>query len=121
MERDLVLPSGFRFHPTDDELVHDYLVRKCRGLALPSSVIAGIDLYKYNPWQLPGTARSSSLFVSLHLIASFSHGVLLESTDWLVLSGVILGQLQVIHLDMFGSFCNMLFSTRHPMSRVQPS
>ncbi|XP_072965606.1 NAC domain-containing protein 48-like isoform X1 [Typha angustifolia] len=53
---DLQLPPGFRFHPTDDELVMHYLCRKCAGLSVPVPIIAEIDLYKYDPWQLPGMA-----------------------------------------------------------------
>ncbi|KAH7520546.1 hypothetical protein FEM48_Zijuj08G0155400 [Ziziphus jujuba var. spinosa] len=53
---DLVLPPGFRFHPTDDELVNHYLCRKCAALPLAVPIIKEIDLYKYDPWQLPEMA-----------------------------------------------------------------
>ncbi|PIA47479.1 hypothetical protein AQUCO_01400255v1 [Aquilegia coerulea] len=53
---DLDLPPGFRFHPTDEELVMHYLCRKCASLSISVSIIAEIDLYKYDPWQLPGMA-----------------------------------------------------------------
>lgn len=49
----LQLPPGFRFHPTDEELVGFYLRRKLAGLKLYSNVIAEIDLYKHDPWDLP--------------------------------------------------------------------
>ncbi|KAL5204460.1 hypothetical protein ABZP36_009331 [Zizania latifolia] len=52
----LQLPPGFRFHPTDDELVMYYLCRKCGGLPLAAPVIAEVDLYKFNPWDLPEKA-----------------------------------------------------------------
>ncbi|KAF0894579.1 hypothetical protein E2562_001879 [Oryza meyeriana var. granulata] len=52
----LQLPPGFRFHPTDDELVMYYLCRKCGGLPLAAPVIAEVDLYKFNPWDLPERA-----------------------------------------------------------------
>ena len=59
MERDaeaeLNLPPGFRFHPTDEELVLHYLCRKATNQTLPVPIIVEIDLYKYDPWQLPGT------------------------------------------------------------------
>ena len=48
------LPPGFRFHPTDEELVLHYLCRKCSSLPVPAPIIAEIDLYKYDPWLLPG-------------------------------------------------------------------
>jgi hypothetical protein len=50
----LELPAGFRFHPTDDELVNHYLLKKCGGQSISAPIIAEIDLYKYDPWQLPG-------------------------------------------------------------------
>ncbi|XP_065874137.1 NAC domain-containing protein 2-like [Euphorbia lathyris] len=52
----LELPAGFRFHPTDDELVNHYLCRKCGGQPISVPIIAEIDLYKYDPWQLPEMA-----------------------------------------------------------------
>ncbi|KAG1328088.1 NAC domain-containing protein 48 [Cocos nucifera] len=54
--RDLQLPPGFRFHPTDEELVMHYLCRKCAALPLAVPIIADIDLYKFDPWQLPEMA-----------------------------------------------------------------
>jgi hypothetical protein len=53
---ELQLPPGFRFHPTDEELVMHYLCRKCASQQIAVSIIAEIDLYKYNPWDLPGVA-----------------------------------------------------------------
>ncbi|KAK8914023.1 NAC transcription factor 25 [Platanthera zijinensis] len=49
-------PPGFRFHPTDQELITHYLMKKITATLPPSSsIIADIDLYKFNPWELPGT------------------------------------------------------------------
>ncbi|KAG8383893.1 hypothetical protein BUALT_Bualt04G0061500 [Buddleja alternifolia] len=55
-DQQLNLPAGFRFHPTDDELVVHYLCRKCAGQQISVPIIADIDLYKFDPWQLPGMA-----------------------------------------------------------------
>ncbi|XP_031500271.1 NAC domain-containing protein 53-like [Nymphaea colorata] len=45
---------GFRFHPTDAELVCFYLRRKiCQKLINPD-VISELDIYKFAPWDLPG-------------------------------------------------------------------
>ncbi|KAL1543815.1 No apical meristem (NAM) protein [Salvia divinorum] len=52
----LQLPPGFRFHPTDEELVLHYLCRKCASQSIAVPIIAEIDLYKYDPWELPGLA-----------------------------------------------------------------
>ncbi|KAK7272127.1 hypothetical protein RJT34_28544 [Clitoria ternatea] len=46
-------PPGFRFHPSDEELIVHYLQNKISSRPLPASIIAEIDLYKYNPWELP--------------------------------------------------------------------
>lgn len=47
------LPPGFRFHPTDNELVGYYLKRKSQGLEIELEVIPVVDLYKVDPWELP--------------------------------------------------------------------
>jgi len=47
------LPPGFRFHPSDEELIVHYLKNRVSSSPLPASIIAEIDLYKYNPWELP--------------------------------------------------------------------
>ncbi|KAJ7964404.1 NAC domain containing protein [Quillaja saponaria] len=48
------LPPGFRFHPTDEELVAYYLKRKINGRQIELEVIPEVDLYKCEPWDLPG-------------------------------------------------------------------
>ena len=53
-EAELNLPPGFRFHPTDEELVVYYLCRKVARQQLPVPIIAEVDLYKFDPWDLPG-------------------------------------------------------------------
>ncbi|KAB2078085.1 hypothetical protein ES319_A06G137400v1 [Gossypium barbadense] len=50
------LPPGFRFHPTDEELVVHYLKRKVASVPLPVTIIAEVDLYKFDPWELPNKA-----------------------------------------------------------------
>ncbi|CAM6075425.1 unnamed protein product [Sphagnum tenellum] len=47
------VPPGFRFHPTDEELVAYYLKRKVSGRSMEADVIAVVDLYKCEPWDLP--------------------------------------------------------------------
>jgi len=49
-----VLPPGFRFHPTDEELVAYYLKRKINGRTIELEIIPEVDLYKCEPWDLPG-------------------------------------------------------------------
>ncbi|KAL6336243.1 hypothetical protein AAG906_014412 [Vitis piasezkii] len=52
----LQLPPGFRFHPSDEELIIHYLRNKATSSPIPASIIAEVDLYKYNPWELPTKA-----------------------------------------------------------------
>ncbi|KAL2528113.1 NAC domain-containing protein 82-like [Forsythia ovata] len=47
------LPPGFRFHPTDVELVMYYLKRKVMGKKLHFEAIAEVNIYKFSPWDLP--------------------------------------------------------------------
>ncbi|KAL2544509.1 NAC domain-containing protein 86 [Forsythia ovata] len=46
------LPPGFRFHPTDEELVAYYLKRKINGCKIELEIIPEVDLYKCEPWDL---------------------------------------------------------------------
>ncbi|KAJ8490839.1 hypothetical protein OPV22_012560 [Ensete ventricosum] len=50
------LPPGFRFHPTDEELITYYLSRKVTELGFATAAIADVDLNKCEPWDLPGKA-----------------------------------------------------------------
>ncbi|KAL4352783.1 hypothetical protein GQ457_06G041970 [Hibiscus cannabinus] len=54
---DVMLP-GFRFHPTDEELVGFYLKKKIHQKPLPIELIKQVDIYKYEPWYLPKLAAS---------------------------------------------------------------
>ncbi|KAI0500145.1 hypothetical protein KFK09_018354 [Dendrobium nobile] len=49
----MALPPGFRFHPTDEELVAYYLKRKINGRKIELEIIPEVDLYKCEPWELP--------------------------------------------------------------------
>ncbi|KAK8965506.1 NAC transcription factor NAM-B1 [Platanthera guangdongensis] len=51
------LPPGFRFHPTDEELIIHYLKKKIAAALPPaSSIIAEVNLYRHSPWELPEMA-----------------------------------------------------------------
>ncbi|KAK8510678.1 hypothetical protein V6N13_110176 [Hibiscus sabdariffa] len=47
-------PPGFRFHPTDEELILYYLKRKIGKKSLKLDVIPEIDVYKWDPEELSG-------------------------------------------------------------------
>ncbi|KHN18216.1 Protein CUP-SHAPED COTYLEDON 2 [Glycine soja] len=51
------LPPGFRFHPTDEELVTCYLVNKISDSNFTGRAITDVDLNKCEPWELPGKAK----------------------------------------------------------------
>lgn len=48
------LPPGFRFHPTDEELITYYLLRKVVDGNFTGRAIAEIDINRCEPWELPG-------------------------------------------------------------------
>ena len=48
------IPPGFRFHPTDEELVGYYLRKKVASQKIDLDVIREIDLYRIEPWDLQG-------------------------------------------------------------------
>ncbi|KAK9270234.1 hypothetical protein L1049_025811 [Liquidambar formosana] len=50
----MVWPPGFRFHPTDEELVLYYLKRKICRKRLKLDIIGETDVYKWEPEELPG-------------------------------------------------------------------
>nr|AYD88052.1 NAC transcription factor [Macadamia integrifolia] len=58
------LPPGFRFHPTDEELVVHYLKRKVFSCPLPASIIPEVDVCKHDPWDLPGDLEQERYFFS---------------------------------------------------------
>ncbi|XP_044468523.1 transcription factor JUNGBRUNNEN 1-like [Mangifera indica] len=52
-------PPGFRFHPTDEELVGFYLRRKVEKKPVVIELIKQIDIYKHDPWDLPNISSTS--------------------------------------------------------------
>ncbi|XP_022732649.1 NAC domain-containing protein 7-like [Durio zibethinus] len=51
------VPPGFRFHPTDEELVDYYLRKKVASKRIDLDVIKDVDLYKIEPWDLQELCR----------------------------------------------------------------
>lgn len=70
------LPPGFRFHPTDLELVLQYLRRKALDRPLPAAVIPVVHAaIMPDPWDLPGASQGeSAYFFSLRQAASSGRG-----------------------------------------------
>ncbi|EAZ05291.1 hypothetical protein OsI_27495 [Oryza sativa Indica Group] len=46
------VPPGFRFHPTEEELVGYYLARKVASQKIDLDIIQELDLYRIEPWDL---------------------------------------------------------------------
>jgi hypothetical protein len=47
------IPVGYKFHPTEEELIDLYLVRKNRGQRLPCDTVKEYDLYGMEePWEI---------------------------------------------------------------------
>lgn len=55
----LDLPPGFRFHPTDEEIITHYLSNKVCNTNFTAIAIGQVDLNKCEPWDLP----SNSFFI----------------------------------------------------------
>ncbi|GMI67338.1 VND-interacting 2, NAC domain containing protein 83 [Hibiscus trionum] len=58
------LPPGFRFQPTDEELVFQYLKCKVFSYPLPASIIPDINVCNFDPWDLPGEMEDGMYFFS---------------------------------------------------------
>lgn len=61
------LPPGFRFHPTDEEIITHYLTEKVMNPSFAACAIAEVDLNKSEPWDLP-SKRSYSLTLPFHFL-----------------------------------------------------
>lgn len=56
-EEQMDLPPGFRFHPTDEELISHYLYKKVIETSFSARAIGEVDLNKSEPWELPWKAK----------------------------------------------------------------
>ncbi|XP_073020346.1 protein BEARSKIN2-like [Primulina eburnea] len=54
------VPPGFRFHPTDEELLHFYLKKKVSYQKFDMEVIREVDLNKIEPWDLQERCKIGS-------------------------------------------------------------
>ncbi|CAL9119181.1 unnamed protein product [Musa acuminata var. zebrina] len=57
MEECMDLPPGFRFHPTDEEIITHYLSPKVVDHGFSARAIGDVDLNRCEPWDLPGRAK----------------------------------------------------------------
>jgi len=69
------LPPGFRFRPTDEELVVQYLRRKALALPLPAAVIPDVhNLYNLDPWDIPGASEGEKYYFAVRPAAGAKKG-----------------------------------------------
>ncbi|KAM7527310.1 hypothetical protein LguiB_030720 [Lonicera macranthoides] len=54
------LPPGFRFYPSDEELVCHYLYKKVTNEDILKGTLVEIDLHTCEPWELPEVAKLNS-------------------------------------------------------------
>ena len=68
-EDQMELPPGFRFHPTDEELITHYLSKKVVDSNFSARAIGEVDLNMVEPWDLPSKFPNS--IVSFFITSSF--------------------------------------------------
>ncbi|KAI3443956.1 hypothetical protein Pfo_000621 [Paulownia fortunei] len=52
------LPPGFRFHPSDEEIIIHYLLKKVMDRRFAALAMGEVDLNKCEPWDLPKKAKT---------------------------------------------------------------
>lgn len=52
------VPPGFRFHPTGEEIIIHYLLKKVKDTRFASILIGEVDINTCEPWELPSKLSS---------------------------------------------------------------
>lgn len=60
-EIESTLPPGFRFYPSDEELVCHYLHKKVANERIAQGTLVEVDLHAREPWELPQVSRVNLL------------------------------------------------------------
>lgn len=103
------LAPGFRFHPTDEELVIYYLKRKVSGKRFQINAISEVDIYKSEPWDLAGDlslCASSATNIFTNIIYTYnSHFLSRKLSLDFVICGFRMGFSLTSFLALFFPFC----------------
>ncbi|TYI11583.1 hypothetical protein ES332_A09G216800v1 [Gossypium tomentosum] len=67
------VPPGFRFHPTEEELLHYYLRKKVASQKIDLNVIPEVDLNKLQPWGIQEKCKVGSSSTPQNGWYFFSH------------------------------------------------
>lgn len=65
------LPPGFRFHPTDEELISHYLYKKVIDTNFSARAIGEVDLNRSEPWDLPCELLRNQIFIPHFVFSPF--------------------------------------------------
>ncbi|KAF8394102.1 hypothetical protein HHK36_020307 [Tetracentron sinense] len=60
------VPPGFRFHPTEEELLHYYLRKKVADQVIDLDLIQNVDLNKLEPWDIQGSNPQNEWYFFSH-------------------------------------------------------
>lgn len=61
-------PPGFKFRPTDEEIILHYLRPRAVNAPLPSSFIVDVDVLSHNPWELLPEGSMEKYFFSQRVL-----------------------------------------------------
>lgn len=62
---EMTLPPGFRFYPSDEELICHYLQKKVTNEIMTGGTLVEVDLHVLEPWELPGLLLLNNLYRTL--------------------------------------------------------
>lgn len=74
------LPPGFRFYPSDEELVLHYLYKKITNEDVLKGTLEEIDLHTCEPWQLPGIIYSFLSSFLLYIVKSLPYLIIMVTS-----------------------------------------